>query len=134
MDAQGVKAADMASATGIPYTTLSSLISRDSTKVDIDVLIKICNFLDCSPEDFSSEVPKSKTHFSEMIEKYSALDSFGKEAVDAIINIEYNRCTNTVKVFKAAHSSNNEPPKVVNVPKSLIEKLENAPDSDDEGL
>ena len=77
---------------------------------------------------------ESKTHFSEMIEKYSALDSFGKEAVDAIINIEYNRCTNTVKVFKAAHSSNNEPPKVVNVPKSLIEKLENAPDSDDEGL
>ena len=58
MEAHDIRVADIATETGIPYTTLSSLISRDSTKVDIDVLVKICNYINCSPEDFSGNLPK----------------------------------------------------------------------------
>lgn len=54
--AKGLKQADIVKATGISKTTLSSMINRDNTKVDVEMFIKICNFLDCDPMDFANEV------------------------------------------------------------------------------
>lgn len=55
---KGLKQADLVRATGISKTTLSSMISRDNTKVDVEVFIRICDVLGCAPEDFANDVPK----------------------------------------------------------------------------
>ena len=134
MEEKGIKQSDLARAANIPKSTLSSIINRDNTRVEIDAFLRICKILECVPEDFSEEIVKTKNDVHiDFIKKYNSLDSFGKEVVDAVLNIEYTRCCgSTVKVFKAAHSTNDEPPAIIEVPKSLIDKLENAPDSDDE--
>ncbi|MBD5128490.1 MAG: helix-turn-helix transcriptional regulator [Ruminococcaceae bacterium] len=56
MSAKGLKQADIVRATGISKTTLSSMISRDNTKVDVEMFIRICDLLECDPMDFASEV------------------------------------------------------------------------------
>ena len=56
MDRKGIKQTELAKAVGIPKTTLSSMLSRDNTKVDIDVFLRICKMLDCMPEEFSEEM------------------------------------------------------------------------------
>ena len=56
MDRKGIKQTELAKAVGIPKTTLSSMLSRDNTQVDIDVFLRICKMLDCIPEEFSEEI------------------------------------------------------------------------------
>ena len=56
MDEKGIKQSDLSKAANVPKTTLSSMINRDNTNVDINVLIRICKILNCRPEDFSDEI------------------------------------------------------------------------------
>ena len=49
-----------------------------------------------------------------------------QEAVDRLLNIQEEK----VVIFQAARSKDNTPPGYVEVPKSLIDKLENTPDFD----
>lgn len=56
MSEKGFKQADLVRATGISKTTLSSMINRDNTKVDVEVFIRICAVLGCKPEDFTDEI------------------------------------------------------------------------------
>lgn len=56
MSEKGLKQADIVRATGISKTTLSSMINRDNTKVDVEIFIRICDALGCKPEDFADEI------------------------------------------------------------------------------
>lgn len=60
MQLRNVKQSELASALGIPKTTLSSMINRDNMKVDIEILLKICDYLQCDPDDFYQDYVKTK--------------------------------------------------------------------------
>lgn len=113
MQAKNVKQSELSAALGIPKTTLSSMINRDNMKVDIEMLLKICDYLECNPEEFYQDYIKNKKSpppenkwgdleeqlntlsdsEKSTIKKYRELDVYGKEVVDSILNIEYKRCT-----------------------------------------
>lgn len=52
---KNITQAELAAAVGIPKTTLSSIISRDSTKIAIEIFLKMCDYLECDPEEFYRE-------------------------------------------------------------------------------
>lgn len=60
MAANGLKQADLVRATGIPKTTLSSMLNRDNVKVDVEMFIRICQVLHCDPMDFADEITAAK--------------------------------------------------------------------------
>lgn len=139
MNEKNVKQAELAEAVDIPKTTLSSMIQRDNTKVEIEKFLKICDYLDCDPEEFYKEYRKTKTlsMSPSFTEKYHSLDIYGKNAVDSILNIEYNRCAvsenkeKTVKMFKVARSSDGEKPQTVELTQEEYERLLKAVEMDD---
>ncbi len=84
----------VAKAAGIPATTLSSMISRDNTKVEIEVFLKLCDILDCDPEEFFNEfkLSPSKELPPSFAMKYNNLDDHGKKLVTMVLDAEYERC------------------------------------------
>ncbi len=100
MKEKGIKQAELAAAVGLPKTTLSSMILRDNTKIEIEKFLDICEYLDCNPEDFYSEF--KRTHTIKMppmfARKYERLDEFGKDLVNTVLEKEYIRCTAVLKM------------------------------------
>lgn len=45
MKEKNIKQSELAKAVGIPKTTLSSIISRDNNKVEIEKFLSICKYL-----------------------------------------------------------------------------------------
>lgn len=60
MKEKNVKQSELAKAIDIPKTTLSSIILRDNSKVEIEKFLKICEYLECDPEEFYSEFKSTK--------------------------------------------------------------------------
>ena len=52
---KGINANELATAVGVSPTTIYSMISRDSKKADIDVLIRIAKYLNVSAEYFCND-------------------------------------------------------------------------------
>lgn len=94
MSLKNIKQAELAEAVDIPKTTLSSMIQRDNTKIEIEKFLKICDYLDCNPEEFYDEFRKQNNNSiaPSFIKKYSFLDEYGKKAVDSALDIQYERC------------------------------------------
>ncbi len=94
MAEKNVKQAELAEAIGIPKTTLSSMLSRDTSKIEIEVFLDICRYLDCDPEEFYVEYvrKKQKPLSPSFVSKYNAIDDNGKKMVNAVLNLEYERC------------------------------------------
>ncbi len=97
MEEKRIKQTELSEAVGIPKTTLSSIVNRDNTRIDIETFLKICKYLDCDPNEFSAEFAQQiqaknplPRHFAE---KYSAIDSYGRELVTTVLDKEYERCT-----------------------------------------
>lgn len=103
-------------------------------------------------QDSINGMEEEKFTFNEKlhIKKYRTLDEHGKKAVDNILDIEYERClsivennsdpeiqnkTNksgkTVKVFKAARSTDGEKAGYVELSEEILERLKKAPPTDD---
>lgn len=68
MKEKNVKQSELAKAVGIPKTTLSSIISRDNNKVEIEKFLSICKYLDCNPEEFYSEYMQEKEKASQPVD------------------------------------------------------------------
>lgn len=133
---KGLKQADLVRATGISKTTLSSMINRDNTKVDVESFIRICDVLGCAPEDFASEIPKkTQSHTNSvkitelsseeqrLITEYRKLNDEGKEKA-------YERLSEMAQleqyqklVYRAARSQNNAAPEVIKDTNGTIDKL-----------
>lgn len=83
------------------WTTLDGVLKRGVNKANITSLIKICNGLniDCESLYYGRILPKQElltsTPFNENeidhLKKYRSLDDYGKKAVDALVDIEYER-------------------------------------------
>lgn len=78
---------ELAEKTNIPPTTIYSIIKRDNTKVDIEVLLKICNALDVDMERFYEEYYTNDT----TIKKENVSDEYSNEE-KRLINI-YRKLT-----------------------------------------
>ena len=57
---------ELSELSGIPSSTIYSIIKRDNSKVDIQVLLKICNVLNIKADVFYQEyMSEEPNHFSE---------------------------------------------------------------------
>lgn len=59
LEEKGFKQNELAKKIGISETTLSSMISRDVGKVDIDIFLDICDAIDVDPTVFYRDYKKS---------------------------------------------------------------------------
>lgn len=134
--------AQLAMLTDIKKNTISNYENNISSPNEENIL-KLMKALKCDAnyifewsenEDINLSLSEKKN-----IKKYRTLDEYGKEAVDKILDIEYERCSDiteskpdkTVKVFKAARSIDGEEAGYVEMPEEMIERLKKAPPTDD---
>lgn len=96
--------AQLAKAAGIPYTTLDSMLKRDSDTSRLATIFKIAEYLDIAVEELVfDDKPKNigKTELTEgelaLIENYRTLDERGRGSVNAILNYELSRTKPTAK-------------------------------------
>jgi len=94
--------AQLAKAAGIPYTTLDSMLKRDSDAARLATIYKIAEYLDVGVEelvfdDYAKKITKTELTESELnlIENYRLIDERGKNSVNAIIGYEVSRLKNT---------------------------------------
>ncbi|MBE6902933.1 MAG: helix-turn-helix transcriptional regulator [Ruminococcaceae bacterium] len=66
-----------------------------------DVLYKLFDVLHCQPNELFADCYTDLSPESELIEKYRALDDYGRELVQTCADIEYRRCTETVTMIAA---------------------------------
>ncbi len=136
---KGIKQAELAAAIGIPKSTLSCIISRDNTKIEIELFLKICQFLDCNPETFYNEYREEehKTLPPSFVKKYHKLDTYGRQAVDSILDIEYARCVAEEKITirYAASSKDDEVGRTMAVSEETMKEIRKSEGvSDDDEL
>lgn len=65
----------------------------------VDLLYKIFNCLDISPnflfqDECKNQYNKFSTKELDILHKYNNLDKFGKNIIDSVLNIEFERCLN----------------------------------------
>ncbi len=99
--------AQLAKAAGIPYTTLDSMLKRDSDATRLATIFKIADYLDVTVEElvFDGISHGNKKHElaeSEQIllENYRSVDERGKSAVNALLSHEASRIKATLKPQK----------------------------------
>lgn len=90
--------AQLAKAAGIPYTTLDSMLKRDSETSRLETIYKIADYLDVAVEelvfdDISRSTKKTELTDTELflIENYRSIDERGKNAVNAMLSYEVSR-------------------------------------------
>ncbi len=67
MKEQNTNANELARKAGVPATTIYSLIKRDSSRVDIDALIKIARALGVTSDYFSDDyIDNEKSNYSQI--------------------------------------------------------------------
>lgn len=132
----------------IPYTTVDSILKRGVNKANVINIIKICQVLDIDTDALSEGQIKPRTEKiqslistqeNSIIKKYRILDEYGKKVVNSILDIEHERCLNiagnksnkTVTVFKAAMSTDGQAPGCIEVPEETMQRLEDAPPTDE---
>ena len=94
IEEKGSNVNKVAQEASISPQTLYSMIRRDSMKVDIEVLIRVCRVLDVPVEyvynkykgEEKAKQPLFSPHETKLIKKYRALDEVGRELVDSMID------------------------------------------------
>ncbi|ANR70634.1 hypothetical protein AXF19_06345 [Selenomonas sp. oral taxon 126] len=102
IDKKGANVNRVAQEASISPQTLYSMIRRDSMKVDIEVLIRVCRVLDVPVEyvynKYKGEETTVPTSFSvheiELITKYRTLDENGRALVDRVVDTVYEQRRN----------------------------------------
>ncbi len=117
-----------------------NMYERGARKPRIDQLEAIADCFNVDMDYLSgkSDIPRktligaeqSSTYDSaerNLVIRYRRLDSYGQEAVNALIDVELKRCTeqSKIKSFRAAKSTDNHPPEVVE-----MEDLAKYPEAD----
>ena len=122
---------------GIPYTTIDGWFKKGYESMQLTTLKKLSNFFETSLDFWANDSINDhsygktndfKVKFSEMqaIKKYRLLDSYGRDAIDTILNIEHKRCLDVnnpnfnEQITLVAARGNSS--KVVNIKKSDVEE------------
>lgn len=95
MAEKGISQAELARRSGVPASTISSIIIRNNDRVAIEMMLKLCEVLECDLEEYINSLKKEqdKTMPGSFTRKYFALDMFGQKTVNAVLDVEYERCT-----------------------------------------
>lgn len=123
---------DLVAESGIPKGTLSKITAGINTNPTLSTVETLCKALKCSINDavgYDSEPDSLSSAELQMIKKYRALDTYGQKAVSAVLDIEYERCTNvedtTVNTARiAAYGGGTKDIPAANVTKEELEQLE----------
>lgn len=99
LDLNGIKQKDLAQAVNISPSALSDFLNGKTKKLDIQKAKEISKALGCTLDylldDSCTSQKNNEFTFSpfekEHIKKYRLIDAHGKEAVDAILNVEYKQ-------------------------------------------
>lgn len=103
MDSLGTNPSDLSSRTGIHKATIYSIIKRDNTKIDVDILLKICKELGISTDDvlnYNSERIIITKHEQMLVEAYRSHKEL-QPAVDKMLDIT---APATISIPSAARS------------------------------
>lgn len=79
-------------ASGIPYSTLSNALSKGVGGTSYDTVVKICNLLGIK-QAYDSDIVLFNSEFHDIYQKLTQLDEQGVHTVCAVLNAEYNRCS-----------------------------------------
>lgn len=107
MEDKGLSIPEVARICGLHDSTVRSAIDRKQKKVELSNAIKYSRGLGVSLEylngDTTEIAPASAEaiHIDSTMRKYAQLDDFGKRAVAAVTDVEYERCSKP-KVVRAA--------------------------------
>lgn len=141
---------ELSERTGISPSTIYSIIKRDNMKVDISVLARICKELGVEMnrfyDEYFNEIENSTVNSDSMIlsfdektliQKYRTLDDHGKKAIYNTLDFEYGRCSGndnskTHMVYKIARSNNGKQAGFEEVSQEEFDRLENAPETDED--
>lgn len=111
MGERGYNAMSLAKASGVPYTTIRSMIERNLSNASIDNVLRIGKVLGVDaetlgdPKSSSAEIdgPTFSKEAQVVAVKYDKLDDKGKHTVDTVLDMEYNRIHKPYLVPIAAH-------------------------------
>lgn len=128
IDSCNTNVKELSRETNVPASTIYSIIKRDNKNANISDLYKIAHHLGVTLDYFydgnSDSGISLSPHEKAVITAYRNQPAM-QEAVDRLLDVQEEE---KVVVFQAARSTDNTPPGYTEVPKSVIEKLENAPD------
>lgn len=91
---KGMSEAELSKRTGIAASTINSAINRNGN-ISVDKAIKICDALGCAVEDYAvffDDKERTPLIGGDFAKKYCSLDTYGKEAVNCVLDVEYRRC------------------------------------------
>ena len=123
---------ELAEYIGVKEATMQRYESGEIKSIPYDNIVLIAECLKCTPQYLMgwSDNVKAEINFTqheiELINAYRNQPAM-QEAVDRLLGVQEE---DKVVVFQAARSTDNTTPGYTEIPKSVIEKLENAPDFD----
>jgi len=94
LDSRNIKAGTLASRTGIPKSTIYSIIKRNNKNVDYSVIEQIAAAMDVDVEYFyeaKTETPRVTARERDFLDAYNSLDRYGQDAVRAVMAVERSR-------------------------------------------
>lgn len=95
---KGLTNAQLSVLSGVTQSTLDKITAGINTNPKLDTLQAICAALGCRLSDLD-DGPRQELSNSERehLKKYRVLDVFGRRAVDAVLDSEYDRMTHVVE-------------------------------------
>ena len=84
---------------GIPYSTLSNALSKGIGGTSYETVIKICNLLNLK-QAYDADLTVFNEHCYEICTMLAALDEQAVHTLKTILSVEYERCTNGMKMRK----------------------------------
>lgn len=88
MEERGITVSELARMVGTRQSTIASMITRDSSRISIDLLIKIAHALGTTADELlSDEAPKTYTLTAEELEIVKAYRTAGEETKTAARNV-----------------------------------------------
>lgn len=120
IDETNISQAELARRSGVPASTISSIINRNNDRVAIEMILKLCEVLKCDINEYINTLKTdvctdslSQTFTQneiKYIKKYRTLDEYGKKLIDNALDIEYERCSadNQQSIFTFRRLSENK--------------------------
>lgn len=94
----GLTNAQIAERTGITLSTLDKITSGANQNPKLETLQAIAKVIGCKLDDFDDSARDEVSVAAlDLARKYDALDEWGKQAVDAIVDIETLRCQQDIE-------------------------------------
>ena len=124
MDEKHINANELATKADVPPSTIYSILQRDSSRMEIDLIMKIAHALNVSADDLLSEelTPNSDSDETlnreelQFIQKYRKLDQRGKDSVQHTLDRELSYISQKQeldRVFKLDRITNYDDAKIL---------------------